>query len=430
MISRYTRPAMGRVFSEAHRYELWLDVELAMCQAREAAGAVPAGTAEHIRATASVSARRVAEIEATTRHDVIAFLTAVAESVGPESRFLHWGMTSSDLLDTALSLQLREAGGLLLAGCDALLEALAGRAREHRRTPTVGRTHGMHAEPTTFGLKLLGFYDSLRHDRARLVAAVERISAGKFSGAVGTLAQLSPELEAEACRRLHLEPVPIATQVISRDRHAEFLAALAFVAATLERLALEVRHLQRTEVGEVEEAFGEGQKGSSAMPHKRNPIVSERLCGLARLMRSYAQVGLENVALWHERDISHSSAERVILPDACIALDYMLHVATELARGLVVRPERMQANLAASGGLVFSEAVLLALVDAGLTREEAYARVQAAAMQALAGGADFRAKLSSDPEVSRRLPAEVLARCFDLEHALRHCDALFDRVLG
>ncbi|MBI5835792.1 MAG: adenylosuccinate lyase [Candidatus Eisenbacteria bacterium] len=434
MIDRYTRPGMGHVFSEAHKYELWLAVELAMCEAREAEGAVPDGTAARIRAAARVNPRRVAEIEAVTRHDVIAFLTAVAESVGPESRFLHWGMTSSDLLDTALSLQLREAGALLVSGCQELLEALAARAREHRRTVMVGRTHGMHAEPTTFGLKLLGHYHSLRHDLERLERAVAFISAGKFSGAVGTLAQLSPALEEAACARLRLTPAPVTTQVIARDRHAEFLSAIAFVGASLERLALEVRHLQRTEVGEVEEPFVKGQKGSSAMPHKRNPIHAERLCGLSRLLRAHANVGLENIPLWHERDISHSSAERVILPDSCITLDYMLHVATELVRGLVVRPERMRANLDASRGLVFSEGVLLALVDAGLAREAAYTLVQGAAMRTLeesaAGSArNFLDHLSDSADVVRLVPRERLAKLFDLDHALRHVDALFERVL-
>ena len=308
MIDRYSRPEMARIFSEQYRYDLWLRVELAMCEAREAQGSLAPGTAAEIRAKARVNPVRVAEIEAVTRHDVIAFLTAVAESVGPTARHLHWGMTSSDLLDTAFSLQLREAGQLLLLGGQAALKALGERATEHRRTVLVGRTHGMHAEPTTLGLKLLGFYDSLRHDLVRLDRAIERISAGKFSGAVGTLAQLSPELEADACARLGLLPAPIATQVISRDRHAEFLCAVALMGATLERFALEVRHLQRSEVAELEEPFGKGQKGSSAMPHKRNPIVSERICGLSRLLRANAQVGFENIALWHERDISHSSA--------------------------------------------------------------------------------------------------------------------------
>jgi adenylosuccinate lyase len=430
MIERYTRPGMGHVFSEAHKYELWLAVELAMCEAREAAGAVPAGTSAVIRERARVTARRVAEIEAVTRHDVIAFLTAVAESVGPEARHLHWGMTSSDLLDTALSLQLREAGGLLASGARALLGSLEKRAREHRRTPMAGRTHGMHAEPTTFGLKLLGFYDALRHDLERLERAVVFVSAGKFSGAVGTLAHLTPELEEAACARLGLVPAPVTTQVIGRDRHAEFLAALAFMGASLERLALEVRHLQRSEVGEVQEAFGEGQKGSSAMPHKRNPIHAERLCGLSRLLRAHVPVGLENIALWHERDISHSSAERVVLPDACITLDYMLHLADELVRGMVVRPDRMRANLECSRGLVFSEAVLLALVDAGLTREQAYALVQAAATRTLEGGGTFLEALCGTPEVAALVPAPRLAALFDLDHALRHVDVLFERVLG
>ena len=430
MIDRYTRPEMGRIFSETHRFELWLAVELSMCEAREEAGPVPRGTAEAIRTRARIDAARILEIESVTRHDVIAFLTAVAETAGPEARFLHWGMTSSDLVDTALSLQLSEAGGLLLAGCDAVLSALEQRAREHQRTVMVGRTHGMHAEPTTFGLKLLTFYESLRQDRARLQRAVERIAVGKFSGAVGTLAQLEPELEAKACARLGLAPVPVASQVISRDRHAEFLVAVAFVGLTLERIALEVRHLQRTEVAEVEEPFGKGQKGSSAMPHKRNPIVSERICGLSRLLRAHAQVGFEDVALWHERDISHSSAERVALPDSCVALDYMLGLALDLIQRLTVRSDRMKANLESSRGLVFSESVLLALVDSGLSREEAYALVQAAAMTTLSSGGYFLDQLKASDDLRRRLSDEALARCFDLNHALRHIDAIFDRVLG
>jgi adenylosuccinate lyase len=417
---------MARVWSEEAKLERWLAVELAALDAWAQAGAVPAEAVASIRARARVPAPdRVAEIERTTNHDVAAFVDAVADGLGAHGRWLHYGLTSSDVVDTALSLTVQEAGRLVLDGVDAALAAVAARADEHRDTLTIGRTHGVHAEPTTFGLKLAGWAFQLARERRRLEHAVEGLRVGKLSGAVGTYASTTPEVERVACEALGLDPAPASTQILQRDRHAELLSALALLASSLDRFALEIRHLARTEVREVEEPFGRGQKGSSAMPHKRNPIVAERICGLARLVRGYALVGLENVALWHERDISHSSAERVVLPDAFLAADYMLDRFTWLVGGLVVRTERMRANLEATGGLFFSQRLLLALVDSGLARDEAYRAVQGHAMRAWDEGLDFRDLVRADRAITGRVDVDEV---FDLAAYTRHTDVVFQRL--
>ena len=417
---------MARVWSEEAKLERWLAVELASLDAWAQAGVVPTQAVESIRAHARVpTPERVAEIERTTNHDVAAFVDAVAEGVGADGRWLHYGLTSSDVLDTALSLAVQGAGGLVLDGVDAAFATVADRAEEHRDTLTIGRTHGVHAEPTTFGLKLAGWAFQLARDRRRVAQAVEGLRVGKLSGAVGTYASTTPEVERLTCEALGLEPAPSSTQILQRDRHAELLSALALLASSLERFALEIRHLARTEVREVEEPFARGQKGSSAMPHKRNPIVAERICGLARLARGYAAVGLENVALWHERDISHSSAERVALPDAFLAVDYMLDRFAWLVGGLVVRPERMRANLEATGGLYFSQRLLLALVESGLARDEAYRSVPRHAMRAWDAGLDFRELVRADAGVAARVDLDEV---FDLTVYTRHADVVFRRL--
>jgi adenylosuccinate lyase len=417
---------MTRVWSEEAKLERWLAVELAALDAWSEVGGVPRTASDAVRATARVPApERVAEIERTTHHDVAAFVDAVAEQLGEEGRWFHFGLTSSDVLDTALSLAVQDAGRLVLAGLDEAFAAVVARAEEHRDTPTIGRTHGVHAEPTTFGLKLAGWAFQLDRDRARIVHALDGMRVGKLSGAVGTYASAPPEVERIACEAVGLEPAPSSTQILQRDRHAELLSALALLASSLERFALEIRNLARTEVREVEEPFGTGQKGSSAMPHKRNPIVAERICGLARVVRSYATVGLENVALWHERDISHSSAERVVLPDAFLAVDYMLERFDWLVRGLVVRSERMRENLEATGGLFFSQRLLLALVDSGLARDDAYRLVQRHAMRAWDEGLDFRELVRGDAEIAGRVPLDDV---FDLSAFTQHTDVVFGRL--
>jgi len=417
---------MSRVWSEEAKLEQWLAVELAVLDAWAEVGTVPAGSARAVRERARVpTPARVAELERTTNHDVAAFVDAVSADLGVDGRWFHYGLTSSDVLDTALSLIVQRAGAILCEGIDRASAVTLVRAEEHRLTVTIGRTHGVHAEPTTFGLKLLGWVFQLERDRARLDHALAGLRVGKLSGAVGTYASTTPEVERVACEGLGLEPAPTSTQVLQRDRHAELLSALAILASSLDRFALEIRHLARTEVREVEEPFGPGQKGSSAMPHKRNPIVAERICGLARLVRGYASVGLENVALWHERDISHSSAERVVLPDAFLAVDYMLDRFAWLVEGLVVRPERMRANLEATGGLFFSQRLLLALVESGLERDEAYRTVQRHAMRAWDEGLDFRGLVRSDPQISSRVD---LVDVFDLGAYTKHVDAVFARV--
>ncbi|MEN8182746.1 MAG: adenylosuccinate lyase [Myxococcota bacterium] len=430
MIERYTRPEMQAVWSDEARYQRWLDVELAVCEVLAERGVVPAEALRTIRSRARFDVARIEEIERTVRHDVISFLTCLAESVGPDSRWIHYGMTSSDVLDTALALQIRDAGRLLLQGLDATLSALRRRALEHRHTPMVGRTHGIHAEPTTFGLKLLVFYAAMRRNRKRLEAALEAAGVGKISGAVGTFAHLEPAVEEEVCARLGIGFESAATQVVQRDRHAAFVSALALVASSVDQFAVEFRHLARTEVREVQEEFGAAQKGSSAMPHKRNPWRLETLSGLARLVRGYAGASLENLALWHERDISNSSVERVVLPDACAVVDFMLQRFSGLMGSLVVYPERMRENLELTRGLVYSGRLLLELATRGESREGAYALVQRHAMEAWEGGGDFRDRVLGDPEITRLLEKEEIERAFSLEAALRHVDAIFERTLG
>src|SRR6187551_3373478 len=406
MIQRYTHPEMGRIWSDQRKYETWLQVEVAAAEAMARAGIVPAEAARDIRERGAFDIARIEAIEEVTQHDVIAFTTAVAEHVGPSARWLHFGMTSSDVIDTAQALQMREACDLLLRGLDGLMQAVHTRAEEHRRTPMIGRTHGVHAEPMTFGLKLALWYAELTRDVARVERAREVIAVGKLSGAVGTFAHLPPAVEADVCRRLGLVPAPVASQVIQRDRHAELMAALAITAASLEKFALEIRGLQKTEIGDLEEPFAKGQKGSSAMPHKRNPIGCEQIVGLARLIRGNCQAAFENVALWHERDISHSSVERVILPDSFIALDHMLRRFTRIVQGMVVYPERMRENLNRSRGVVFSGTVLLELARKGTSREQAYEWVQRNAMRSFHEGRDFKSLLLADADVTRVLPPD------------------------
>jgi adenylosuccinate lyase len=419
---------MGRIWSDQRRYETWLLVEAAAAEAMAVAGIVPADAARDIRERGAFDIGRIEEIEQTTQHDVIAFTTAVAEKVGPSARWMHFGMTSSDVIDTAQALQMREACDLILKDLDGLADAVRDRAFEHRKTPMIGRTHGVHAEPMTFGLKLALWYAELQRDIERITRARAVISVGKLSGAVGTFGHLPPSIEAAVCRRLGLEPAPVASQVIQRDRHAELLAALAITGASLEKFALEIRGLQKTEIGEVEEPFGKGQKGSSAMPHKRNPIGCEQIVGMARLLRGNAHAAMENIALWHERDISHSSVERVILPDSFIALDHMLRRFTRITGGMVVYPERMRENLDRSRGVVFSGTVLLELARKGVSREQAYELVQRNAMRSFADRLDFKDLLLADGDVARVLSPTEIERAFDLDEQLKHVDHIFDRV--
>ena len=431
MIARYTRPEMGAVWTDENRLAKWLEVELAATDALAEAGELPAEVAKELRAQAKVpSAERVAEIEKETRHDLIAFTLAVEEQAGEVGRHLHYGLTSSDVLDTATALILRDANRLIRAGIEKLAEALQQRAHEHKETPMIGRTHGVHAEPTTFGLVLANFYSELQRDRERFEMAATQMNVGAISGAVGTYPHLGPEIEASICKKLELEPVAVSTQVIQRDRHAFYLSTLAVLAATMEKIALEVRHLQRTEVREAEESFGKGQRGSSAMPHKKNPINSENLCGLARLVRTNSLAALENVALWHQRDISHSSVERVILPDSTILVDFMLHRTADLIGNLRVYPENMKRNLESSHGLVFSGGVLLALVRSGVERREAYTWVQENAMKVWEGEKDFKALLLKDKRMTGKISEKEIEACFDLKHQLRHVDYIFQRVFG
>ena len=425
MIRRYTRPQMGELWSEEARLGRWLDVELGLVDVLAERGDVPLAAARRLRERARVDVARMQEIEDEVKHDVIAFVSAVTETVGDDGRFLHLGVTSSDVVDTAFALQLRDAADLLLADLDGLRGAVRAQALRHRHTVMMGRTHGIHAEPITFGLKCASWYAELGRDRRRLATAREEIAYGKLSGAVGTFANIAPEVEAAVCARLGLRPEPIATQVVPRDRHAAFFGCLAIVAGSCERIALEIRHLQRTEVGEVAEPFGRGQKGSSAMPHKRNPVLSENVSGLARLVRGYALAALENIALWHERDISHSSVERVIAPDATIVMDFMLTRLAAVVEGLEVRADVMRANVERLGGAIFSEQVLLALVRRGVSRDEAYRWVQRHALV----GENVQARLAADPDIRRHLEPQELATVFDTTHHLRHIDALFTRAL-
>ena len=430
MIDRYSRIEMAALWSDAARFSRWLDIELALVEVFEEEGIAPAGTARTIRDGVRLDADRILEIEATTKHDVIAFLTHIEEQVGEPSRFVHKGLTSSDVLDTALALQLRDAAYLLLSGCDRLLEATRSRAQEHKTTPMIGRSHGIHAEPITFGLVMALWHEEMKRNRTRLEAAQSEVAVGKLSGAVGTFANTPPGFEERVMARLGLGVEPVSTQVVQRDRHAAFFSTLAIVAASIEKFAVQVRHWQRTEVLEAEEQFHKGQKGSSAMPHKRNPVLSENVCGLARLVRSHALAAMENVALWHERDISHSSVERIIGPDSTILLDFMLHRFAGVVEGLVVYPERMRTNLDRTGGLVFSQGVLLALVDAGLARQEAYVLVQRNAMPVWEEGADFLSLLLADQDVRAVLEEDAIRGCFTLDVHLAHVDAIFERVFG
>jgi adenylosuccinate lyase len=428
VIERYARPAMAHIWSDEHRLELWLEVELAATATRESLGEAPAGVAERIKARARLDGARMLAIESEVRHDVIAFLSMVAESVGDDARHLHVGLTSSDLVDTALALQIREAGELLLADVTELRRVTWDLAQRHRHTPMVGRTHGVHAEPITFGLKVLTWSEELGRDLQRLRDALRGVAVGKFSGAVGTLAHLDPAVETAALERLGLAAEPVASQIVHRDRHAALLCAVAVLGGTFERIALEIRLLQRTEVREVEEPFTVAQKGSSAMPHKRNPVACERVCGLARLLRGYAHAALENQALWHERDISHSSVERVILPDTFLLADFMASELTRILTDLRVHPETMLRDLEAGGGLVYSQRVLLALTAAGLSRDEAYRIVQQSALQAIDGHGSFRELLERDPKVRAALPGDALDACFDREPYLRNVDVIFARA--
>jgi adenylosuccinate lyase len=434
MIPRYSRPEMSRLWTSEARYARWLEVELAAARAMAKAGLVPQDSVDECIAKAGgfseTDAARIEQIERTTKHDVIAFLTFMEERIGPAAKHLHFGMTSSDVLDSSLALILRDASDLLIAGVEKARAAVLKRAQEHKHTPTIGRSHGIHAEPTTFGLKLLTWYDELGRARVRLQRAREVISFGKIAGAVGTFAHLNPAIETEALANLGLSAEPVSTQIVHRDRHAELFAAIAQVGGSLERFAVEIRHLQRTEVREAEEPFTAGQKGSSAMPHKRNPILSENLTGLSRMLRGYAMAALEDVALWHERDISHSSVERMIGPDATVTLDFMLHRFAGLVDGLRVYPERMMENLNATQGLVFSQPVLLALIESGMERQAAYVVVQRNAMKVWDEHAHFKTLLLADPEVQARVPRERLEQAFDLHHELRHVDAIFARVIG
>lgn len=427
MIERYTLPEMGAIWSERRKIDLWLAVEKEVCEAWHRRGVIPHDAIEAIRG-ATCDLQRMQEIERETDHDLIAFLRATGETVGPAARFIHLGLTSSDVIDTALALQVSEAADLLIGRVDAALTSVGRQAQLHRQTPMIGRTHGVHAEPITFGFKLAGWYAELQRNRERLVRARVGIAFGKISGAVGTHANVPPDLEDEVCSALGLGIDPVSTQIVQRDRHAEFMAALAILATSLDKFAVEIRHLARTEVRELEEAFDPGNQGSSAMPHKRNPHESERISGLSRLVRGYATTALENVVLWHERDISNSSAERVILPDGCIVVDYMLHLFAELVSNWVIYPERMRANLDSTGGAIFSQRAMLALVEVGLDRQVAYKIVQRNAMRAWDDGGHLRDYLREEPEVTERLSAEAIDALFDLDVHLAHVDTAFDRV--
>jgi adenylosuccinate lyase len=435
MIARYTRPAMGKIWSEENKYRQWLEVELAAAEVLSEAGEVPAEAAKLLRKHAAFSVERINEIEKEVRHDVIAFTTAVSESMkaaghAEASRYLHYGLTSNDVVDTAQALQLKESAALVLAGLDALLPVLERRAHEFRDAVAIGRTHGVHAEPITFGLKIALWFDEARRARKRFSAAAEDLRFGKLSGAVGTLGHISAEAEEAICGKLGLQAAPIASQVISRDRHAAFVSALALICALCEKIALEIRHLQRTEVREAEEPFAAGQKGSSAMPHKRNPVVSEQICGLSRVVRANVQAAFEDIALWHERDISHSSVERVILPDSCILTDYLLEKTRWLVDGMRVYPERMKRNLEATKGLVFSGQLLLDLAAAGMLREQAYKIVQGEAMKAWHEEGDFRAAMEHHPEVTALLRPEQIAHSFAVDRQLKSVGKIFERVFG
>jgi adenylosuccinate lyase len=430
MIQRYTRPEMGKIWSDQNKFQRWLDVELATAEAEAEMGMIPAEAARALREKSTFSVERILEIEKQVKHDVIAFTTNVAESVGAEARYLHYGLTSNDVVDTAQALQIRDASAILLKGMERLSEVLKKRAHEFKHTPMMGRTHGIHAEPITLGCKIAIWYAESRRNLERLKSAAEQLRVGKISGAVGMYGHSTPELEERICAKLGLEPAPITSQVISRDRHAHYVCTLAVMAASLEKIALEVRGLQRTEVREVEEYFAPGQKGSSAMPHKRNPVTSEQICGLARVVRANAQAALENVALWHERDISHSSVERVILPDSTILLDYLLEKTTKLVETMFVYPERMIENLNQMKGLIYSGQLLLDLVQKGAAREDAYRWVQRNAMKVWEKREDFKTLVGRDDDIHRFLSPEEIASVFEVQRYLTHVDAMFRRVFG
>jgi adenylosuccinate lyase len=430
MIARYTRPVMAEIWTDRRKFETWLEIELLVCEALAKLNQIPDDAVKEIRAKAAFDVKRIDEIEKVTKHDVLAFLTNVGESIGPLSRYLHYGLTSSDILDTSFAMLLKKASEIILQDMERLLAVLKVKALEYKETLVIGRTHGVHAEPITFGLKLALWYDEMRRNQLRMERAKEAVSVGKISGAVGTFAHVPPFAEEFVCQRLGLKPAPISTQVIQRDHHAELFTTLAIVASSIEKFAVELRHLQRTEVLEVEESFTGGQKGSSAMPHKRNPISAENLTGLARLVRSYSLPALENMALWHERDISHSSVERVIAPDATLLVDYMLTRLTSILENLVVYPEHMKVNLEKMGGLIFSEGVLLLLTRKGLSREEAYGVVQRSAMRVWEQGEDFKVLLSRDEVIRRLITPEELSAVFDVKNYLKHVETIFQRVFG
>ncbi len=430
MIERYTLPEMGAIWSLQNKFQKWLDVEIAVCEVHAEDGTIPADALAEIKEKAAFTVERINEIEKTTDHDVIAFTTNLAENIGPSSRFVHYGLTSSDVVDTANALLLKESCDVLLSKIDDLMEVLKRRAFEFKDTPQIGRTHGIHAEPTSFGLTWALWYEDLKGDRQRLVAAQKAVSKGKISGAVGAFAHLSPDVERRVCERLGLEAAKASTQVIQRESYAEYLCTLAIIASTLEKIALQVRHWQRTEVREAQEAFKKGQKGSSAMPHKRNPILSERICGMARTVRANAVVGLENVALWHERDISHSSAERIVLPDSSATLDYLLSKTKGLLDTLVVYPENMLKNLELTRGLVFSGQLMLALTQKGVTREDAYSWTQRNAMRVWDEGGEYKSLVLGDRDIAENLATEEIEQVFDLKHYLRNVSEVFDRVFA
>ena len=430
MIERYTLPEMGAVWSQQNKFQKWLDVEIAVCEVHADDGTIPAEALAEIKAKAAFTPERISEIEKTTDHDVIAFTTNLAENIGPAARFVHYGLTSSDVVDTANALLLRESCDILLAKADAMLEVLKRRAFEFKDTPQIGRTHGIHAEPTSFGMTWALWYSEMQRNRERLERAKVAVSVGKISGAVGAFAHLDPNVEERVCEKLGLKAADVSTQVIQRDRYAEYLCTLALIASTLEKMALQVRHWQRTEVREAQEAFKKGQKGSSAMPHKRNPILSERICGMARTVRANAIVGLENIALWHERDISHSSAERIVLPDSSATLDYILAKATSLLDTLVVYPDNMLTNLGLARGLVFSGQLMLTLTQKGISREDAYLWTQRNAMKVWDEGGDYFNLVKTDADISSHLSEDEIARVFDLRHYLRNVDKVFDRVFS
>ena len=428
MISRYTRPEMGTIWEDENKFHIWLEIEILACEAQANLGVIPPEAVKAIRQKAAFNVSRIDEIEREVKHDVIAFLTNVGEYVGPESRFIHLGMTSSDVLDTCLAVQMKQSGELLLKDLNSLAGVLARRAKEFKSTVMVGRTHGIHAEPTTFGLKLALWYDETRRNIKRLEGAVERIAVGQISGAVGTFEHLSPKVEEYVCAKLGLKPAPVSTQILQRDRHAEFMNTIALIGSSLEKFATEVRHLQKTEVLEAEEYFSKGQKGSSAMPHKRNPITCERVAGLSRVLRGNALAAMENVALWHERDITHSSVERIVVPDSCILLDYTLALMTDVLDKLLVYPEQMRTNLDRTHGLIFSQSVLLAMTQKGMKREDAYRIVQSNAMDVWRSGQDFKELLMASPEVRKYLSVPEVEDLFDLRKSIRNVDYIFERV--